>query len=209
MEIYLVRHGETDWNSVHRLQGQSDVELNEKGRELAGITGRALEDTEFDVIYSSPLMRAFETANLIRGHRNIQIIRDDRLKELCFGDYEGGIVPELMANEADPFHYFFSAPEKYRAPKGGESLEALCARTAAFMKETFEAHEKEYKRVMIVAHAACNASIRCHVRGWGLDHFWDGKFQKNCCVSRIELTDRRYEMPEECRVYYEPRDKWT
>ena len=67
MELYIIRHGETYWNHEHRIQGRSDVPLNENGRALAGKTGEALEQTPFDVIYSSPLIRAYETANLIRG----------------------------------------------------------------------------------------------------------------------------------------------
>ena len=202
MEIYLIRHGETKWNHAHLLQGQSDIELNEYGRELAGITGRALEEISFDVIFSSPLMRAFETANLIRGHRNIPIIRDNRLKELCFGDYEGKNVEELMQNEQDPFHFFFSSPERYRAPENGETLETLCMRTKNFLEEQIETNEKKFERVMIVAHAACNASIRGYVQGWGLDRFWDGKYQKNCCVSKIALQRNQYEMLEEATIYY-------
>ena len=202
MEIYLIRHGETKWNNAHLLQGQSDIALNEYGRELAGITGRALDEISFDAIFSSPLIRAFETANLIRGHRNIPIIRDDRLKELCFGDYEGKKVEELMQDEQDPFHYFFSEPQKYIAPENGESLEALCMRTKNFLEEQIEANGKKYERVMIVAHAACNAAIRAYVRGWGLECFWDGKYQKNCCVSKIALHEHHYEMLEEARIYY-------
>ena len=58
MEIYIVRHGETVWNEKRLLQGSEDIELNSKGRELAGITGRNLENIHFDKIYSSPLIWA-------------------------------------------------------------------------------------------------------------------------------------------------------
>ena len=76
MEIYIVRHGETVWNAKNLVQGRTDIELNENGRKLAGMTGQKLESVTFDKIYSSPLIRAYETACLIRGHRNIPIIRD-------------------------------------------------------------------------------------------------------------------------------------
>ena len=66
MELYIIRHGETKWNSEKRLQGRSDIELNEYGIELARITSEALKDVKFDRIYSSPLKRYYEAAvNLI------------------------------------------------------------------------------------------------------------------------------------------------
>ena len=89
MKIYLIRHGETDYNSVKRLQGQSDICLNENGREIAKKVGSALMDVDFDYIFSSPLMRALETAKIIRGDRDIPVIIEDRIKEMCFGEYEG------------------------------------------------------------------------------------------------------------------------
>lgn len=115
MEIYIVRHGQTIWNASNLLQGSVDIELDEKGRELAGKTGEKLEHTAFDKIYSSPLIRAYETACLIRGHRNIPIIRDDKLRELNFGVNEGKNFKELLADTSDPFHYFFERPEIGRA----------------------------------------------------------------------------------------------
>ena len=65
MKIYLIRHGETDWNKLRRLQGQADIPLNEFGRQLARETDPALRDVPFDRIYTSPLKRARETAELV------------------------------------------------------------------------------------------------------------------------------------------------
>ena len=62
MEIYIVRHGETIWNEKKLLQGRTDIELNENGRKLAIITGKNLRNTHFDIVFSSPLKRAHETA---------------------------------------------------------------------------------------------------------------------------------------------------
>ena len=67
MKVYLIRHGETDWNSVRKLQGQTDIRLNDYGIELAKLTAEGLKDVDFDLIYSSPLIRAVETAEIIKG----------------------------------------------------------------------------------------------------------------------------------------------
>ena len=82
MKIYLVRHGETEWNKEYRLQGQADTRLNDYGRELAVITAEALKEIPFDVIYHSPLSRAEETAVILKRDRKIDIIADERLKEM-------------------------------------------------------------------------------------------------------------------------------
>ncbi len=87
MEIYIVRHGTTPWNEKKKLQGSVDKELNEAGRRVARLTGEGVRDIPFDRIYSSPLKRAYETAELIRNGREIPIDTDDRLKEIDFGDY--------------------------------------------------------------------------------------------------------------------------
>lgn len=202
MEIYIIRHGETDWNTKRCLQGQSDIALNKVGREQAGTTGRILEKVPFDLIYSSPLDRAYETACLIRGHRNIQIMRHEKIKELGFGTYEGKNALELTADKTDPFHYFFSRPELYQAPKGGETLDSICKRTAAFLQEEIETKEKEYERIMIVGHGACNKALMCHIRNHGIAQFWQGNLQKNCSVSIIKYEKGSYSVLEDNVLLY-------
>ncbi len=201
MEIYIVRHGETVWNAQKLLQGSADIELNERGRELAGITGRNLEDVHFDIIYSSPLIRAYETACLIRGHRNIQIIRDDRLKELCFGVNEGKNFPELLEDKDDPFHYFFDKPELYKAPEGGESFVQICKRAEKFMKEIVEPINNRVRRILIVAHGAMNKALLCYIKKHGIEDYWSGGLQRNCEVSIVRF-DGNYEVVEEGKRFY-------
>ena len=212
MEIYIVRHGETIWNADKRLQGSIDIEINENGRELAGETGRRLCDTHFDRIYSSPLIRAYETACLIRGHRNIPIIRDDRLRELSFGINEGKNFSKLLADENDPFHYFFKEPAKYVAPKNGETLEHICERGKEFMQQVIEplagfGENKEiesgFERIMIVGHGALNKAIMCYVKQHGVDMFWSGGLQKNCNVIIVNLDQKGYTVIDETRLFYD------
>lgn len=200
-----MRHGETVWNASKLLQGSADIELNENGRALAGETGEKLETVHFDRIYSSPLIRAYETACLIRGHRNIPIIRDERLKELSFGVYEGKNFSELLKDETDPFHHFFKRPDLYRAPDKGETLEHICVRAAEFMKEVIEPSKNDFERIMIVAHGAMNKAIMCHVKQHGIDKFWSGGLQKNCNVILINLDDTGYQVIDETRIFYEEK----
>lgn len=202
MEIYIVRHGQTVWNAAKRLQGSADIELNENGRELAGLTGIGLKNVHFDKIYSSPLIRAYETACLIRGYRNIPIIRDERLRELGFGINEGKNFEKLLEDESDPFHYFFDCPDLYRAPAEGETLEHICERAKEFLEDVIEPQKNDLERIMIVAHGAMNKAMMCYIKQHGVDAFWSGGLQKNCNVIIVDLDDKGYDVIEETKIFY-------
>ena len=89
MKLYIIRHGQTDWNRARRLQGRTDIPLNEWGRRVAELTREGLKDVAFDMAFTSPLIRAKETAEIILGDRNVPIIEDERIIEVNFGAYEG------------------------------------------------------------------------------------------------------------------------
>jgi probable phosphoglycerate mutase len=181
MELYIVRHGQTAWNALGRLQGTADIDLNEKGRRDAIALGEDLDARQisFDAIYVSPLIRAYETACLIRGRKTTPIIRDERLRELNFGEGEGTDSREWL-REDSPYRCFFDAPDKYIPPKGGETLEALCLRTKDFLTKELEPRQDEFRRVMIVAHGALNKGLMSYLEHNTLEHFWGQGLQKNC-----------------------------
>ena len=85
MKIYLVRHGETDWNQAGLLQGQTDIALNAQGLEQAREAAERLKDVPFEIAFCSPLIRAKRTAEIIIGDRKITLTTDERLRELNFG----------------------------------------------------------------------------------------------------------------------------
>lgn len=200
MKLYIIRHGETDWNKQKRLQGQSDTELNEYGIELAEITGTALKDVSFDHIFSSPLKRAYRTAEIIRGDRTVPIITDDRLKEIGFGINEG-VRSELITAD---FHYFFDAPEKYVPAEGGETYEELCARSRDFIESVLiPLSVKEPDSVVLVtAHGALNKSMMIYLNRLQIKNMWDGVFQKNCCVNIFDINGYDFKMLQEAKIYY-------
>jgi len=95
MKLYVMRHGQTEWNRERRLQGQVEVALNETGIAQAYETKRRLAAVEFDLILCSPIGRARQTADIINEDRNLEIICDERLMERGFGEYEGGSWRDL------------------------------------------------------------------------------------------------------------------
>ena len=122
MKIYIVRHGETDWNGPRRLQGRSDIPLNETGIEEAKITGEALKDVPFAAAFVSPLTRTRQTAELLIRDRHIPVYEDARIIEMCFGVYEGLSVvnPKYLVKDPVYCDVFLNHPDQYEAPEGGE-----------------------------------------------------------------------------------------
>ncbi len=202
MEIYIVRHGETIWNKEKRLQGTTDIELGEKGIDLAKKSGEGLRDTKIDVIYSSPLKRAYETARLFRGNKNIEIITDDRIRELNFGVSEGKRYEDLYADETCRFKYFFDQPELYTPSENGETLEHLVERASDFMTNVIEPLADSCERVMIVAHGAMNKAIMTHVKKHPISQFWSGGLQRNCNVIILDYTDGKYTIIDESHIFF-------
>ena len=149
--LYIMRHGKTDWNVLHKLQGRTDIELNDEGRKMAEEAANLYKNIHFDICYCSPLRRAKETAEIFLKGRNTPIICDDRLKEMSFGKYEGTESNFLEANKYkasdNQVNILFDSPEKYIAPDDGESFKELYKRTGEFLKEIIEPQLKEGKDI--------------------------------------------------------------
>ena len=181
--LYIIRHGKTDWNALHKLQGRTDVPLNEEGRLMAEKAREEYSGVHFDVCFSSPLVRARETAEILLRDRNIPILTDDRLMEMSFGSYEG------QENSFDipdcPINVLFFHPEQYTSPPGGaESLDSLFARTGEFLEDRVDPLLKEGKDVLIVGHGAMNSSIVCRIRNLHRSQFWSAGIE-NCRLMRL------------------------
>jgi probable phosphoglycerate mutase len=181
--LYIMRHGKTDWNVRHKLQGRTDVPLNEEGRQMAEAVRSECDRIHFDVCYSSPLMRAYETAKIVLASRDIPIITDSRLAEMSFGDYEG---TENSFEDPDcPINILFNSPELYRSSVGGaETFEELYARTGEFLREIIEPGLQEGRDILIVGHGAMNASIICQIKKLPIEDFWSA-MTDNCRLTRL------------------------
>lgn len=169
--IYLLRHGLTDWNAQKKIQGRTDVPLNEAGRQMARDARKQYGDLHFDVCFCSPLVRARETAEIFLEGRGTPIVTDERLMEMSFGICEG--EEHVFSHPESPLYPLFKDPVHYKAVEGGESFEELFARTGAFLEKIAYPAEKEGKTVLIVAHGAAITSMICRVRNIPLEHYWE------------------------------------
>lgn len=148
--IYLTRHGQTLWNIERRLQGRGNSPLTEDGIERAKELRDRIKNINIDIIYSSPIERALNTANIIKGNKNIEVITDDGLMEMCFGDYEGRITDEVMKENPDwDISLIMKGNTELVAPNG-ESLAEVRDRVAKAMNRIIE--ENRGKDILVVAH---------------------------------------------------------
>lgn len=201
MKIYLFRHGETAWNKERRLQGQSDIPLNEFGRELAMKTAEALKEIPFDRAFASPLSRAAETARIIMGERDIPFMTDKRLMEMHFGSYEGDAFDPPKVDPAHPLYNFLCRPENYTAGRDAESFEEVTERGVDFLQEQILPLEGNCENILIVAHGAFNRCLLGGIAGIPRKDFWKIGLP-NCAASILFLENGRIRILEESRIYY-------
>lgn len=204
MRLYIIRHGETPWNSELRLQGQTDIELNEKGRALAVKTASAFSDIPFDLVITSPLCRASETARLVLGERKVCTVVEPRIAEIGFGAMEGKKVRDAQGKVTDPaFYNFFYNPEKYIPAAGGESISELCARTASFLDDLKGKRKWQGKTILVSTHGAASRALLMHMKHAKRSDFWGGGVPKNCAVSIADLENGEWIIREQDVIYYE------
>ena len=143
--IYIVRHGQTDWNAIHRCQGNTDIELNKTGIEQAKLLREKLKGIKFFKVFSSPLKRALSTAKIIT---NKEIIVDNRLKERGFGLLEGQINVDWDKIRKEP-----NFEQKYKIEPAIE----MRKRSDDFLNEILKKYPK--KDILVVTHAGVYISI--------------------------------------------------
>ena len=146
-ELLLVRHGETDWNRESRFQGHADPPLNELGRAQAAELAAALAGEELTAIYSSPLRRAFETAEAIAAHRGLASLPVDGLREVDVGSWEALTRAEVEQRFPEQFSRWL---DHGRGWEDGETYEQMGERVIATLRELAVRHEGE--RIIGVTH---------------------------------------------------------
>ena len=161
--LLLARHGETDWNSERRWQGHADQPLNARGREQARALAAELAERSIDAVYSSDLLRARETAEIVAEQLGLEVRVDPALREVDVGSWSGLVHTEIEASDPDGFRRWQDGGKGW---EHGESYEEMGARVVAAVVSIAAAHPDE--TVLVVSHGG---SIRaCRAAAAGLDY---------------------------------------
>ncbi len=200
MRLYLVRHGETQWNRSGKIQGQVEIPLNANGVKLALAAREGLKNIVFDAAFSSPLSRAYDTCKIILNDRQVDIIKDARLLEIGFGVREGDSIAEAEENPNNALHDFFAHPSSYHAPETAESFEHLFQRSNNFLQQVIFPLEGDAENILIASHSATIRSILNPLSGLSLEDFWKIDLP-NCAVSVLELKNKSLSIIEESMYF--------
>lgn len=159
-KVYLIRHGETDYNRDGRLQGALPVPLNDNGRVQAQALGLHLKRQSIEAIFTSPLSRAQETADLIGQILNASIVADKRLQEINFGQFEGLTHAQIEEEYEDEYRMWNAGDMLYAVP-GGESRRSVQSRMTQAWEDITS--QNGYDTVAIVSHGAALKILLHHV----------------------------------------------
>jgi broad specificity phosphatase PhoE len=182
--LLLARHGETDWNRDGRFQGHADTSLNARGREQAHELAEEVNGVE--VIYSSDLKRAIETAEVVAERLGLEVTVDSRLRERGFGAWEGLTRAEIEASFREEF-------DRWRRGDGGgaadaEAQEAFAARIEAFLTDVLARHPDQ--TVLVIAHGGSIRVVQAVASG--LDYLQDRRSIRalaNCSLARYAARE--------------------
>jgi probable phosphoglycerate mutase len=188
--ITVVRHGETEWNRKGIQQGHLDSPLSETGVKQAKLLSLHLKNEKYEVIHTSSLGRAIQTAIIINESLNLEIIKHDDLREMNLGIMQGLTKIEFQNNYPDEYEKFSYNDPEYVIP-GGESLRQQYERTIRFMK--FIATSTKYSKILVITHGGNLEIIFKYVLGIPLDK--EQNFSAyNSCLNTFKYEDGKWHL---------------
>lgn len=183
--IYLVRHGETDWNTSGKFQGCTDIPLNENGILQAKLLSERFKG-DFDCIYSSPLKRAFDTAKIIAGNKNTLPLIAHEMREINFGEWEGLTTKGIASNYPTEFGKWIKDEVEAPLIGGDGSIRAASIRAEKAVQAIAEANSG--KKILIVSHGGIIKAALIGIFKWKMT-MYHKLLLGNTCVNRIEFDE--------------------
>ena len=183
--VFLIRHGETEWNKVRRLQGSSNVKLSPEGIHQAQMLAANAPFQSLDAIYSSDLVRAVETAKFLANKFGLRVRTMPELRETSFGFWEGKSISDLATAFPEDFGKFFTDPERCQPPHGETFLQCQ-ARVINAMGRIVAANDNN--NVAIVSHGAAIRLILCAALDIPIHKMW-AISQFNMALNILRIDD--------------------
>ncbi|MBC8389212.1 MAG: alpha-ribazole phosphatase [Actinobacteria bacterium] len=188
IKLFLIRHGQTLWNREGRYQGEMDIGLTRVGFKQARLAAKYLSKVDFSNIYSSPLRRAIDTANIINKTKNLKIIARENLKEINFGKWEGMKFDEINRMFHDDYQNWIGDPYN-NSPTGGESFKKLEGRTTVEIDKIVN-ENGDGSSVAVITHGGVILSLLVHWLQIPLSR-WKSIIQRQGAIN-IAVIDRGF-----------------
>ena len=185
--VYLIRHGQTEWNRQLIFRGRADISLSEEGFRQAGALAERLSEEHLAAVYCSPLIRAFATAECMANSRGLRPRQVDGLTDMDYGAWEGQQHEHIKQQYPDLYARWQAEPHSVRPPKG-ETLAEVRQRATSALNEIV-VHQED-TTVAVVSHRVVNKLLLCAALGLGDDAFWRIR-QDTCCVNVLEYEGNR------------------
>lgn len=147
-ELFFVRHGQTEWNAIRRMQGQWNSDLNKLGREQAEVSGRFLKNQCIEHLVASPLDRTRQTAEIINRYLDLNVVYDERIKEWDCGDWSGEMWEDVQKKWPEEWAAWEADRFNYRGPNC-ENYQDMIDRSTPFLREI---SDSPHARIAIVSH---------------------------------------------------------
>ena len=197
--IYLVRHGQTAWNKEEIFRGRSDVPLNDTGLREAELAAEFFRGLKIRALYSSPLLRASQTADKIAAVLSLKVEPLEGIIDMSFGVWEGRPLQEVKASDGERYLQWQEEPHRLKLP-GGESLDEVRERSMVALETVIRRHAEE--AVILVTHRVINKVILCAILGLDNSHFWQMS-QDTTAINLIRYRHGKYTlslMNESCHL---------
>jgi len=186
--IYLVRHGQTAWNKEEIFRGRTDVPLDETGLRQAELAGDYFMGMEIHAIYSSPLSRAWQTAQKIARVHNLEVQPLEGIVDMSFGNWEGHPHQEIREKDPETYRIWREEPHRVRLP-GGETLDDVRVRAMGSLEEVIKLHPEQ--TLVLVSHRVVTKVLICGILGIDNSHFWQIA-QDTTAINLIQNKKGRY-----------------
>lgn len=188
MKIYIIRHGETQWNTERRMQGWGNSDLTELGTSQAKLLGKSLANIDFDQVITSPLGRTLETTKLIVGNRDLDVVINENFKEMGFGPWEGENPNVLKEQYPDQYYNFWHQAHNYGTIEGGESFVGVQKRIAKGMEHILDTHGgNPDSKILLVTHGMIIKLLLLHIKGLPLEKLWDSSVVHASSLTIVEV----------------------
>lgn len=186
--IYLVRHGQTEWNRQERFRGRIDIPLNDLGRAQAQAIADYLSGKGVAAVYASPLSRAVETARPIAEDNKLAPAVLPGLIDISYGEWQGRTPSEVREEFPELLELWYAEPHQVDIP-GGQNLETVQKQAMGAISETLSRHDDE--AAVLVTHQIVIKVLACTLLGLDAGHIWRIQ-QDNACIDIFDWEKGQY-----------------